>query len=77
MPASLHDVEEATAQAFKIIVDEKMLVSDNRGSFIQFLMLLVVHHPSERLVCFFNLQHFFQLVLTAFAPGSETECAVF
>lgn len=48
MPASLHDVEEATAQAFKIIVDEKMLVSDNRGSFIQFLMLLVVHHPSER-----------------------------
>ncbi len=26
MPASLHDVEEATAQAFKIIVDEKVSV---------------------------------------------------
>ncbi len=39
------------AAAHKLILVQ-MLVSDNRGSFIQFLMLLVVHHPSERLVCF-------------------------
>ncbi len=39
------------AAAHKLI-SVQMLVSDNRGSFIQFLMLLVVHHPSERLVCF-------------------------
>ncbi|XP_073386077.1 sulfhydryl oxidase 2 isoform X2 [Physcomitrium patens] len=47
-PATLHDVEEATAQAFSYMMDEKMMRSSSRGSFIQFMHLLERHHPSER-----------------------------
>jgi thiol oxidase len=46
--ASVHDIEEATATAFQIMLDERLLTSENRGPFIQFLQLLVVHHPSKR-----------------------------
>lgn len=46
--ASIHDTEEATAAAFKIILDEKLLNLDNKGDLAQFLQLLVLHHPSKR-----------------------------
>ncbi|KAG0560575.1 hypothetical protein KC19_10G191000 [Ceratodon purpureus] len=48
MAASIHDTEEATATAFKIILDEKLLNSDSRGPLVRYLQLLVVHHPSKR-----------------------------
>ncbi|KAI5064202.1 hypothetical protein GOP47_0020872 [Adiantum capillus-veneris] len=41
------DMEEATAQAMDIILSEKLLNKKTRSSFIQFLQLLVVHHPSR------------------------------
>ncbi|KAG0563288.1 hypothetical protein M758_8G018300 [Ceratodon purpureus] len=47
LPATLHDVEEATAYAFTYMMDERMMRSTSRGSFIQFLHLLERHHPSE------------------------------
>jgi thiol oxidase len=48
MAASVHDTEEATAQAFKIIVDEKLLNGESRGPLVRFMQLLVAHHPSKR-----------------------------
>ncbi|XP_042385130.1 sulfhydryl oxidase 1-like [Zingiber officinale] len=45
---AIYDVEEATAQAFKIIFQNKMIKSNTRGPLIKFLQLLVVHHPSKR-----------------------------
>lgn len=41
------DIEEATAEAMDIILSEKLLNHKTRSSFIQFLQLLVVHHPSR------------------------------
>eukprot|EP00250_Pteridium_aquilinum_P003787 c14075_g1_i1 orf=202-1773(+) len=41
------DIEEATAKAMDIILIEKLLNQKTRSSFIQFLQLLVVHHPSR------------------------------
>lgn len=45
---AVYDVEEATAFAFEIILDHKMIKSETRDSFIRFLQLLVAHHPSRR-----------------------------
>ncbi|XP_043696406.1 sulfhydryl oxidase 2 isoform X3 [Telopea speciosissima] len=45
---AIYDVEEATSNAFEIIVDHKMIKSETRGSLIRFLQLLVAHHPSRR-----------------------------
>ncbi|GKV42939.1 hypothetical protein SLEP1_g50291 [Rubroshorea leprosula] len=45
---AVYDVEEATATAFDIILEHKMIKSETRASLIRFLQLLVVHHPSRR-----------------------------
>ncbi|KAL7149443.1 hypothetical protein ABFS83_05G040800 [Erythranthe nasuta] len=45
---AIYDVEEATFTAFDIILEHKMIKSENRASLIKFFQLLVVHHPSRR-----------------------------
>ncbi|KAG2709504.1 hypothetical protein I3760_05G243000 [Carya illinoinensis] len=45
---AVYDVEEATSTAFDIILEHKMIKSETRASLIQFLQLLVAHHPSMR-----------------------------
>ncbi|KAK8526280.1 hypothetical protein V6N12_020758 [Hibiscus sabdariffa] len=45
---AVYDVEEATATAFDIILEHKMIKSGTRASLIKFLQLLVAHHPSKR-----------------------------
>ncbi|KAK4763461.1 hypothetical protein SAY87_012899 [Trapa incisa] len=45
---AVYDVEEATATAFDIIIEHKMIKSGTRASLIKFLQLLVAHHPSRR-----------------------------
>ncbi|XP_064959871.1 sulfhydryl oxidase 1-like isoform X1 [Musa acuminata AAA Group] len=45
---AIYDVEEATAQAFEIIFQNKMIKSNTQVPLIKFLQLLVVHHPSKR-----------------------------
>ncbi|KAM7275279.1 hypothetical protein ACFE04_017145 [Oxalis oulophora] len=45
---AVHDVEEATAIAFHIILQHKMIKSETRPSFIKFLQLIAAHHPSKR-----------------------------
>ncbi|KAI9168838.1 hypothetical protein LWI28_002620 [Acer negundo] len=45
---AVYDVEEATATAFDIILEQKMIRSETRASLIRFLQLLVPHHPSRR-----------------------------
>ncbi|GAB2220211.1 hypothetical protein Droror1_Dr00007854 [Drosera rotundifolia] len=44
---AIHDVEKATATAFDIILEGKMINADTRSSLIRFLQLLVAHHPSR------------------------------
>ncbi|GAB2296983.1 Sulfhydryl oxidase 1 [Dionaea muscipula] len=44
---AVHDVEEATATAFQIILQLKMINVGTRGSLLRFLQLLVAHHPSR------------------------------
>ncbi|KAK8529268.1 hypothetical protein V6N13_102202 [Hibiscus sabdariffa] len=44
---AVYDVEEATAAAFDIILEHKMIESGTRASLIKFLQLLVAHHPSR------------------------------
>jgi thiol oxidase len=43
----MHDIEEATAEAYGIILDNRLVTSSHRGPFIQFLQLLAAHHPSK------------------------------
>ncbi|CAH2037599.1 unnamed protein product [Thlaspi arvense] len=46
---AVHDIEEATEEAFDIILAHKAIKSSETGvSFIRFLQLLVAHHPSRR-----------------------------
>ncbi|XP_024021588.1 sulfhydryl oxidase 2 isoform X1 [Morus notabilis] len=45
---AVYDVEEATATAFDIILEHKMIKSNTRASLIKFLQILVAHHPSKR-----------------------------
>ncbi|KAF3432231.1 hypothetical protein FNV43_RR26970 [Rhamnella rubrinervis] len=45
---AVYDVEEATATAFDIILEHKMIKSETRASLIKFLQFLVAHHPSRR-----------------------------
>ncbi|XP_065881943.1 sulfhydryl oxidase 2 isoform X1 [Euphorbia lathyris] len=45
---AVYDVEEATAIAFEIIIEHRMMKSETRASLIKFLQLLVAHHPSKR-----------------------------
>ncbi|XP_068641026.1 sulfhydryl oxidase 2 isoform X1 [Aristolochia californica] len=45
---AVYDVEEATANAFNIIVETKMIKYETRAPLIKFLQLLVAHHPSKR-----------------------------
>ncbi|KAL3825411.1 hypothetical protein ACJIZ3_021440 [Penstemon smallii] len=45
---AIYDVEEATSTAFDIILEHKMIKSENRASLVKFFQLLVVHHPSRR-----------------------------
>ncbi|XP_050225244.1 sulfhydryl oxidase 2 isoform X2 [Mercurialis annua] len=45
---AVYDVEEATANAFEIILEHKMIKSKTRAPLIKFLQLLVAHHPSKR-----------------------------
>lgn len=45
---AVYDVEEATATAFEMILELKMIKSNTRASFIKFLQILVAHHPSKR-----------------------------
>ncbi|XP_008787608.2 sulfhydryl oxidase 1-like isoform X2 [Phoenix dactylifera] len=45
---AIYDVEEATAGAFDIILEHKMIKSDTRVPLIKFFQLLVTHHPSKR-----------------------------
>ncbi|KAF8399038.1 hypothetical protein HHK36_014904 [Tetracentron sinense] len=43
-----YDVEEATSNAFDIILEHKLINLETRASLLRFLQLLVVHHPSRR-----------------------------
>ncbi|XXG65545.1 hypothetical protein AAC387_Pa05g3218 [Persea americana] len=45
---AIYDVEEATAEAFDIILEHKMIKTETRAPLIRFLQLLVAHHPSKR-----------------------------
>ncbi|XP_010924152.2 sulfhydryl oxidase 1 isoform X2 [Elaeis guineensis] len=45
---AIYDVEKATAGAFGIISEHKMIKSETRAPLIKFLQLLVTHHPSKR-----------------------------
>ncbi|XP_058091599.1 sulfhydryl oxidase 2-like isoform X3 [Magnolia sinica] len=45
---AVYDVEEATAKAFDIILEHKMIKSETRAPLIRFFQLLVAHHPSKR-----------------------------
>ncbi|GAB2280002.1 Sulfhydryl oxidase 1 [Dionaea muscipula] len=44
---AVHDIEEATATAFEIILEHKMINANTRASFMRFLQILVAHHPSR------------------------------
>ncbi|XP_010044158.2 sulfhydryl oxidase 2 isoform X1 [Eucalyptus grandis] len=62
---AVYDVEEATVTAFDIILEHK-IKSETRASLIQFLQLLVVHHPSRRCrqgsaEVLVNFDHFYPL----------------
>ncbi|KAG2617679.1 sulfhydryl oxidase 1-like isoform X1 [Panicum virgatum] len=45
---AIYDVEEATAHAWQIILEHKMIKPETRDSLIRFLQILVSHHPSKR-----------------------------
>ncbi|XP_010554001.1 PREDICTED: sulfhydryl oxidase 2 isoform X2 [Tarenaya hassleriana] len=46
---AVYDIEEATAEAFDIILAHKTIkTSETDASFIKFLQLLAAHHPSRR-----------------------------
>ncbi|KAK4430282.1 Sulfhydryl oxidase 1 [Sesamum alatum] len=45
---AIYDIEEATSNAFEIILDHKMIKSETRASLVKFFQLLAVHHPSRR-----------------------------
>ncbi|XP_076927990.1 sulfhydryl oxidase 2-like isoform X1 [Bidens hawaiensis] len=45
---AIYDVEEATAFAFDLIVEHKMIKPDTRAILIKFMQLIVAHHPSRR-----------------------------
>ncbi|XP_017226956.1 sulfhydryl oxidase 2 isoform X2 [Daucus carota subsp. sativus] len=45
---AVYDIEEATSMAFNLILEHKMIKSKTRASFIEFLQLIVAHHPSRR-----------------------------
>ncbi|XP_072148784.1 sulfhydryl oxidase 1 isoform X1 [Setaria viridis] len=45
---AIYDVEEATAHAWQIILELKMIKPETRDSLIRFLQILVSHHPSKR-----------------------------
>ncbi|KAK8913713.1 Sulfhydryl oxidase 1 [Platanthera zijinensis] len=45
---AIYDVEEATAQAFEIIVANKRIGEGARAPLVKFFQLLVAHHPSKR-----------------------------
>ncbi|XP_076920846.1 sulfhydryl oxidase 2-like [Bidens hawaiensis] len=45
---AVYDAEEATYVAFDIILDNKMIKPDTRGTLIKFMELMVSHHPSKR-----------------------------
>lgn len=62
---AVYDVEEATVTAFDIILEHK-IKSETRASLIQFLQLLVAHHPSRRCrqgsaEVLVNFDHFYPL----------------
>jgi len=44
----IYDVEEATAHAWQIILEHKMIKPETHDSLIRFLQILVSHHPSKR-----------------------------
>ncbi|MQM18585.1 hypothetical protein Taro_051582 [Colocasia esculenta] len=45
---AIYDIEEATAGAFDIILEHKMIKPDTEAPFIKFLQLISAHHPSKR-----------------------------
>ncbi|XP_073007994.1 sulfhydryl oxidase 1-like isoform X1 [Typha latifolia] len=45
---AIYDVEEATTNAFDIILEHKMIKPDTRAPLIKFFQLLAAHHPSKR-----------------------------
>ncbi|XP_042413279.1 sulfhydryl oxidase 1-like [Zingiber officinale] len=45
---AIYDVEEATALAIEIVIENKMIKSSTQAPIIKFLQLLVAHHPSKR-----------------------------
>ncbi|XP_035843358.1 sulfhydryl oxidase 2-like isoform X11 [Helianthus annuus] len=45
---AVYDVEEATFIAFDMILENKMVKPDTRGTLIKFMQLMVSHHPSRR-----------------------------
>ncbi|KAF3334741.1 sulfhydryl oxidase 2 isoform X2 [Carex littledalei] len=45
---AIFDVEEATAKAFEIILEHKMIKPETRAPLIKFFQLLVAHHPSRK-----------------------------
>ncbi|KAL8112217.1 hypothetical protein AgCh_019782 [Apium graveolens] len=71
-----HDIEEATSMAFDLILEHKMIKSKTRGSFLEFLQLIVAHHPSRR--CRKGsadiLVNFDDLCPSDILSGTEQEC---
>ncbi|KAJ1688433.1 hypothetical protein LUZ63_019823 [Rhynchospora breviuscula] len=45
---AIFDVEEATAKAFEIILEHKMIKPETRAPLIKFFQLLAAHHPSKK-----------------------------
>ncbi|URD74187.1 Erv1 / Alr family [Musa troglodytarum] len=45
---AIYDVEEATALAFEIIIQHKMIKSSTQAPLIKFFQILATHHPSKR-----------------------------
>ncbi|KAF5778592.1 putative thiol oxidase [Helianthus annuus] len=45
---AVYDVEEATIIAFDMILENKMVKPESRGTLIKFMQLMVSHHPSRR-----------------------------
>ncbi|KAL0463494.1 UNVERIFIED_CONTAM: Sulfhydryl oxidase 2 [Sesamum latifolium] len=45
---AIYDIEEATSNAFEIILDHKMIKSETQASLVKFFQLLAVHHTIEK-----------------------------
>ena len=54
----------------------QLLTSKNRGPFVQFLQLLVVHHPSKRLSLSHHPLNVSVLLVHLSIPEQQTKCVL-